>query len=81
MWDIEDEIKKAKPDRAAIDAAAEKISNAQKKLMLMKIDHMLQVKKILTKKQFKDLSKMMKHKKDKKKKKFFWKKDKDRKKK
>ena len=80
-WEIEDELKNDKPDRGKINAAAEKISDAQKKLMMMKIDHMLAVKKILTKRQFKDLSRMMKHKKDKMKKKSFWKKDKDRKKK
>ena len=70
-WDIQDEIKKNKPDMAKIDSAAQRISDAQAKLMKTRIESVLQVKKILSKKQFDDLSRMMKHRKDKVKKRFF----------
>lgn len=57
--DIQDEMRKDSPDKLKIEASADKISAAGAKMLKMHLNDMLQIKKILTKKQFEKLTIMM----------------------
>ena len=76
QWDIQDEIKKNKSDKGKINKLIDSISENQKKMMKLRVDNMLEVKKILSAKQFDKLTILMEsnNEKNKKKSKFFGKK-------
>lgn len=59
LWDIQDEYTKSNPDKGKIDAAIEKISGNQKTLLKLRVEQMLEIKKILTDEQFKKLLNLM----------------------
>jgi len=52
-------MRKDSPDKLKIEASADKISAAGAKMLKMHLNDMLQIKKILTKKQFEKLTIMM----------------------
>jgi len=59
LWDIQDEYAKSNPDKSKIDSAIEKISSNQKTLLKLRVEQMLEIKKILTDEQFKKLLNLM----------------------
>ncbi len=74
-WDIQDELKSKNPDKEKISKAIDGIAKNQKKLMEIRVNQALGVKKILTDEQFIKLTAAMEHGKrkfrDKSKKNFF----------
>jgi Spy/CpxP family protein refolding chaperone len=69
--DIQDELKKETSDENTLKTQAAKIADNQEALMMIRINNMLEIKKILSPEQFQKLTVLLENKKSTMKKKFF----------
>jgi Spy/CpxP family protein refolding chaperone len=70
VWDIQDEFKKDKVDRAKINSLTDKMADIEKKLIKARTEHMFKVREILTLEQFKQMITLLEKHKGKMQKKF-----------
>jgi Spy/CpxP family protein refolding chaperone len=71
VMDIQDELKKETSDENTLKTQAAKIADNQEALMMIRINNMLEIKKILSPEQFQKLTVLLENKKSTMKKKFF----------